>query len=55
MVDSVYHDFDSIGEGGEILEYAPNFHRYCSFCQYIQEKVGGSLDRRRSLPPPPIG
>ncbi len=40
------------GEGCEILEYAPGFVRYSSFCQCFQETVGGSLDRSLSPSPP---
>ncbi len=38
------------GEGCEILEYAPGFLRYSSFCQCFQEKVRESLDRNLSSP-----
>ncbi len=32
------------GEGCEILEQAPRFSRYSSFCQCFQEKVGERVD-----------
>ncbi len=40
------------GVGCEILEQAPDFRRYSSFCQWFQEKVGKSLDRSLSPAPP---
>ncbi len=36
------------GEGCEILEKAPDFRRYSSFCQCFQETAGESLDRSLS-------
>ncbi len=37
---------DLFGEYCEILEKAPGFRCYSSFCQYFHEKVGESLNRR---------
>ncbi len=44
-------------EGCEILEEAPGFYRYSSFCLNFQEKVGESSDTHlpnllNSTPPP---
>ncbi len=42
------------GGGCEMLESAPGFRRYSSFCQCLQKKVGESLDRSLSRSPPLI-
>ncbi len=40
------------GGGCEILEYAPGFRHYSSFCQCFQEKVAESLNGSLSPSPP---